>query len=110
MLAEAAAVCLALVVVDGDTVRCGPERVRIASIDAPEISPCARNRACTPGDGAASKRALAGLLESKTVMIQRMGHDRFGRTVARLTVEGQDVGCWMVANGWAVERYGRLNC
>lgn len=110
MLAEAAAICLALTVTDGDTIRCGSERVRIAAIDAPETAPCARNRVCTPGDGQASKRALAGLLEGKTVMIQRMGTDRYRRTVARLTVEGVDVGCWMVANEWAVERYGRLGC
>lgn len=110
MLAEAAAICLALVVVDGDTVRCGAERVRIHAIDAPETHSCPRNRVCTPGDSQASKRALAGLLEGRTVTIQRMGKDRYRRTVAKLTVEGVDVGCWMVANGWAVERYGKLRC
>jgi len=33
----AAALCLSPSVHDGDTIRCGRERVRIANIDAPEL-------------------------------------------------------------------------
>jgi len=34
----AAVLCLSPTVHDGDTIRCGSERVRIANIDAPELS------------------------------------------------------------------------
>jgi endonuclease YncB( thermonuclease family) len=33
----AAALCVSVTVHDGDTIRCGRERVRIANIDAPEL-------------------------------------------------------------------------
>lgn len=36
-LIAAAALCESLSVHDGDSIRCGPERVRIANIDAPEL-------------------------------------------------------------------------
>lgn len=36
-LLAAAALCVSLSVHDGDSIRCGSERVRIANIDAPEL-------------------------------------------------------------------------
>lgn len=37
LVLAAAALCLSPSVHDGDTIRCGRERVRIANIDAPEL-------------------------------------------------------------------------
>ncbi|EHJ57918.1 hypothetical protein NSU_pLA1024 (plasmid) [Novosphingobium pentaromativorans US6-1] len=37
ILLAAAALCMSPSVHDGDTIRCGRERVRIANIDAPEL-------------------------------------------------------------------------
>lgn len=50
--------CPSAYVVDGDTLRCGPERLRLLGIDAPEIERCPHWRVCAPGDGQASKRSL----------------------------------------------------
>ncbi len=40
-------------VTDGDTIRCGEERIRITAIDAPETRACRRGRQCVAGDGQA---------------------------------------------------------
>src|ERR1700712_1173347 len=46
-------------VVDGDTLRCGNERVRLLGIDAPELpGHCRIGRACAPGDPYASTASL----------------------------------------------------
>lgn len=43
--------CVSPTVVDGDTLRCGSTRIRLSSIDAPELpGHCRPGRECTPGD------------------------------------------------------------
>ena len=97
-------------VTDGATVRICAERVRIAGIDAPEIHGCQRNRVCTPGDGWSSKRALAAMLSRGPVYVERVGRDRYGRSLARIYVNGANVGCQMIATGHAVQRYADPGC
>ena len=81
-------VCEAPIAVDGDTIKCGTERVklriRLLGIDAPEL----------PG----------------VVQCQPAGFDRYGRTLARCSVGTVDLSCAMVAAGAAVYRYGRIAC
>lgn len=100
------AACVAPVAVDGDTIRCGVERVRLAVIDAPELpGHCNPGRGCVDGDGYASKAALARLLTLGPVKLRRCGIDRYGRTLAHIYVRGQDLGAAMVEGGAAIERY-----
>lgn len=107
-LAAAAVLCLAPAVHDGDSMRCGSERVRIANIDAPELagSPkCGPRRGytawCDYEMGEQARRALAGLLAGRRVMIQRRGNDAFGRTLALVSVDGVDAGEWLMQQGLA---------
>lgn len=105
---EAVALCLASVH-DGDTVRsCEGERIRIANIEAPELpgsskcQPHPRPYAwCDYETGYESRDALRAFLSSGTVKIQRTGTDRYGRTLARLTVNGRDAGQYLIARGLA---------
>ena len=105
---EAVALCLASVH-DGDTVRsCEGERIRIANIEAPELpdSPKCRPRPrsyawCDYDMGYESRDALRAFLASGPVKIQRTGTDRYGRTLARLTVNGRDAGQYLIARGLA---------
>lgn len=105
--------CVAPRAVDGDTIRCAnlPAAVRLIGIDAPEMpGHCRRGRACTPGDGAASKAVLADLLAAGPVQLHPAGADRYGRTLARVTTARGDASCRMIAAGAAVERYSPANC
>ena len=106
--AAAAAACLSPSVHDGDSIRCGAERIRIANIDAPELagSPkCGARRGFTAWcDYALGKRAgdaLRARISTGRVTIVRTGVDGYGRTLALVYVDGQDVGEWLIARGLA---------
>lgn len=104
-------------VVDGDTVdvagtfTAGKERVRLLTVDSPELN--ARTRADDADCGAQDARdALAGLLPSGTQVVLRHlpgepERDVFGRTLANVYVatEGKqptNVSLWLVEHGFAV--------
>ncbi|NDG49026.1 MAG: thermonuclease family protein [Rhodospirillales bacterium] len=108
LILAAAALCAAPAVHDGDSIRCGGERIRIANIDAPELpgsSKCEdRRRAyawCDYAAGYRARDALRTFLAGGPVMIDRQGLDRYGRTLARVTVNGQDAGAYLVRLGLA---------
>jgi len=93
---------------DGDTVRaCSGERVRILNIDAPEMpgSPKCEDRRrqgwCDYALAERSRDALAAFLRAGPVVIQRTATDKYGRTLARLSVNGVDAGDYLVAQGLA---------
>lgn len=105
-LAAAAAVCIATVH-DGDSIRpCDGERIRVANIEAPEMpgSPkceCGRNGWCDYRLAVQSRDALQALLDSGPVRIDRQGQDAYGRTLARVSVNGQDAGRYLINLGLA---------
>lgn len=86
-------------VVDGDTWWQGGEKLRLADIDAPEIgSPkCEAERRL----GERAKARLLELLNSGEVTIERQGRDRYGRTLAVVTIDGRSVGAQLIAEGLA---------
>ena len=93
---------------DGDTIRtCTGERVRIENIDAPEMpdSPKCTDRRrqgwCDYGLAVRSRNELASFLKGGHVAISRSGTDRYGRTLARLLVDGRDAGDHLVELGLA---------
>lgn len=100
-------VCKQLSVHDGDSIRCGGERIRIENIDAPELpdSPkCHPVRSyawCDYQAGYASRDALIAFLVRGRVMVQRTGTDRYGRTLAQVSVNGKDAGAYLVGQGLA---------
>ncbi|QEA17472.1 thermonuclease family protein [Novosphingobium ginsenosidimutans] len=89
---------------DGNTIRCGFERVRLAGIKAPELpgSPdCAGYRAsrswCDPELAYRSKEALEAFLDSGKVEIIRSGEDRSGQSLAIVKVDGVNAGEHLIA-------------
>ena len=88
-----------IVIVDGDTVAVGAERVRLLDIDAPETwhPRCERELVI----GLEAKQRLRALLAGP-VEIERHGRDRYGRTLARLRTPGGDAGAALLADGLAV--------
>ena len=80
---------------DGDTFTlCSREKIRIANIDAPELPDSPKCNPVRPGawcdyqTGYASRDALAALMASGHVVVLRQGQDRYGRTLARVIVDG----------------------
>lgn len=87
--------------VDGDSLNCNGERIRLLGIDAPEFH-CPRNRTCVDGDPRASKAYLAALINGRKLSIKRVGKDRYSRTLAVVHVDGRNASCEMVRAGHAV--------
>ena len=88
------------IIIDGDTFCIGSERVRILNIDAPETrgSHCERELVM----GLRAKERLASLLRAGAVDVARSGEDRYRRTLARVSVGGNDVGQVLVREGLAL--------
>lgn len=91
-------------VTDGDTLWAQPEeggkpvRIRIDGIDAPEI--------CQAG-GQSARDALAARVKGRAVELAVRGEDDYGRTVAGVLVDGEDIAGWMVGQGHAWSYRGK---
>lgn len=108
---EADFICDEASVTDGDTLRCGALRIRLAAIDAPEMpGHCRSGRTCVDGDPYASKANLERLMAGGIVECRQTDTDRYGRIVALCQVGGRDLSCAQVQGGHAIIRYGDLAC
>jgi micrococcal nuclease len=92
-------------VTDGDTLWLrpavgAPVQVRIQGLDAPEI--------CQPF-GPQARDALAARVLHRSVRVATRARDRYHRTVGNVSLDGQDVGAWLVAGGfaWSTRYRGR---
>lgn len=91
-------------VTDGDTIRCGSERIRLLGIDAPELAGhCRPGRSCAPGDPIASKDRLAAALTGD-LRIVRVSKDRYERTLATVSGARGDLSCAQLAGRAAIYR------
>jgi endonuclease YncB( thermonuclease family) len=85
-------------VFDGDTLWVKPlqggayRKLRLDGIDAPEV--------CQRG-GEASRDALARRVLNQVVEVRVRTQDDYGRGIARIVHQGDDVAAWMVGNGQA---------
>src|SRR6478609_5008110 len=94
--------CPSAYVVDGDTIRCGSERVRLIGIDAPELHGCSSWRTCVSGDGSASRRSLINALRFGRVRYTIITRDRFGRAVSQVWAGSVNLGCYQLQRSQAV--------
>jgi endonuclease YncB( thermonuclease family) len=89
-----------IVVLDGDTVQIGTERLRLFGIDAPESK---------QPYGAQSKKALAAAIAAAgpNLRIARREKDRYGRTIAILYDGKRSINAAMVegGNAWSYRDY-----
>ena len=90
-------------IIDGDTLEMQGERVRILDIDAPEThQTCKRSDGVVVPCGQLAADALVGLTGSRSVTCDLFERDRYGRWLARCSVNGDDVANWLALNGLAV--------
>jgi micrococcal nuclease len=102
--------CLAAVAIDGDSIRCSNiGQVRLLAIDTAEYSqsrPCRGgygDHVCDDAMAKAGKESLRAALRLGPVRVEPVTRDRYGRTVALVTVGGRDLSCWQLQRG--VARY-----
>jgi len=68
--------------IDGDTLRCGRELVRVEGVRAPGLG--------EPG-GKQARQRLQERMQFGEVVIQRKGRDKYGYTLGRLFVGGKRI-------------------
>lgn len=107
------ALCLVASIYDGDTIRCADgTRLRLAGIDAPEIS-CQRRRPCNTSGAIESRDNLRRLAPAGTTISFRLtdankcrrgfqATDPFGRSVVQAFSRGVDLGSAQLQAGYAV--------
>lgn len=88
--------------IDGDSLRIGGAEIRLKGVDAPELAQTCARSGGSYRCGEDAREALAGLVRGRTVTCQGSGSDRYGRALARCSVEGEDLGRTLVAQGLAV--------
>lgn len=91
-------------VTDGDTIRCGDERIRMLGLDAPEM------RGECPHESRAARAAKARLerLAEDGITLERHGRDRYRRTLAIVRDKrGRDLAQVLIREGHAKPYYGR---
>jgi endonuclease YncB( thermonuclease family) len=68
--------------IDGETLRCRGERIKIEGVHAPKLR--------APG-GEQARQRLQRRIRSGEVVIERRGQDKHGRTLARVYVNGNRI-------------------
>jgi endonuclease YncB( thermonuclease family) len=91
-------------IIDGDTLEIHGTRIRLWGIDAPES-----NQLCRGDDskqyrcGAKSANDLDAFIAGRPVGCIPISLDQYRRTVATCSVDGVDLGEWLVRNGLAFD-------
>lgn len=96
--------------VDGDTLlhRGSGQRYRIANIDTPEIGRSARCAAERRLGETARRRVRDHLAAARALRVEPTGRtDDYGRIVARVVIDGRDLGTMLIAEGVARTWQGR---
>ena len=90
-------------VIDGDTLKIGRERVRMAGIDAPELKQrCDHRNAMMWPCGVDSRQALREKIGDAEVQCEYKARDRYRRILGTCYAEGVNLSSWMVRQGWAL--------
>lgn len=87
-------------VVDGDTIWFRGEKIRLVGFDTPEAGKSAR---CSKEKKLAQKATehLVDLLNDADLQLERIGVDRFDRTLGKLYIDGKNVADLMISAGHA---------
>jgi endonuclease YncB( thermonuclease family) len=91
-------------VIDGDTLEIHGTHIRLWGIDAPESSQLCRGEDSSQYRcGAQAANDLSTYIARRPVNCIPLSLDRYGRSVATCSVEGADLGEWLVRNGLALD-------
>lgn len=88
---------------DGDQFTINGARLRLAGVDAPALDQlCLDKRGERWTCGVAARDELIRHVGENSWTCTPVRADRFGRTVVKCAVEGEDIQQWLVKNGWAL--------
>ncbi|MEP3279573.1 MAG: thermonuclease family protein [Stappiaceae bacterium] len=80
-------------IIDGDTIKIGSEKIRLMGFDTPEMDArCTREKRLA----LKARDRLTVLIGRGELTINRHGEDRWGRTLAYVRSQGQDVGTVLI--------------
>ena len=90
------------IIIDGDTIHIGKNKIRLHGIDAPET-----NQKCTLDEetwncGIQSTLALKNFILDKEVYCEIIDIDQYKRFVGICFVDNNNMNKYMVRNGWAI--------
>ena len=92
-------------VIDGNTLEWRGQRVRFPGCDAPELKQTCERYGVTWPCGEEAREALAEWVGSREIKCSGDERDKYGRLLAHCSVDGQDIGEWMVSHGLAIAYY-----
>jgi endonuclease YncB( thermonuclease family) len=91
-------------IIDGDTLEIHGTRIRLWGVDAPESAQLCRGEdSLQYRCGAQAANDLDAFIARRPVNCTPITLDRYGRTVATCSVDGADLGDWLVRNGLALD-------
>lgn len=101
--AHAAGITGTPLIIDGNTVQFGSQRLRLGAMASPSTDQQCLNEKGQPwACGVAARDALKTHVAGKLWVCQPIGSTQHGRLLGRCTVGGEDIEKWMVRNGWAL--------
>tara|TARA_Y100001978_G_scaffold202033_1_gene221861 strand:- start:1122 stop:1586 length:465 start_codon:yes stop_codon:yes gene_type:complete len=90
-----------ILVIDGDTIKIGKEKIRFSGIDAPEIHQICSHDMVDVECGKISKKILSEKIEGKKISCFSEGKDRYKRTLAECFVGDESLSSFLVRSGYA---------
>ena len=90
-----------ILVIDGDTIKIGKEKIRFSGIDAPEINQICIRDMVDVECGKISKKILSEKIEGKKISCVSEGKDRYKRTLAECFVGDESLSSFLVRSGYA---------
>jgi endonuclease YncB( thermonuclease family) len=89
-------------VIDGDSFEVAGVKIRLHAVDAPETDQmCETRQGAEWACGGWISKVVTDRYNWITASCERLDTDRYGRTVARCTALGGDIGAWLVSEGFA---------
>lgn len=80
------------IAIDGDTIRCNNEHIRLVGVNSPEL-----HGHCHAAAERARTFTMARLHAASVVSIDRFGTDQYGRTLAVVRVDGIILAEWIIS-------------
>jgi endonuclease YncB( thermonuclease family) len=91
-------------IIDGDTLEIHGTRIRLWGVDTPESSQLCRGEdSLQYRVGAKAANELDAFIARRPVDCSPVNLDQYGRTVAVCSIDGVDLGAWLVGSGLALD-------